>query len=106
MDDKFRTNTIAHRDRARRGFTLVEMLVVIAIIGVLASLIMAVGGSAIRQAKRTTIKMDISQLESAIIAYKEKYGDYPPDFAQIGADIEHRERSKHCRLYSMPPPKE
>ncbi|MEE8451349.1 MAG: prepilin-type N-terminal cleavage/methylation domain-containing protein [Thermoguttaceae bacterium] len=70
----------------RRGFTLVEMLVVIAIIGVLAGLITAAGVAALGQAKRTTIRMEISGLETALHAYKEKYGDYPPDFFDTTKD--------------------
>ena len=81
MDDTLQTRTTAKPRRERHGFTLVEMLVVIAIIAVLAGLVTVVGGMAITRAKQTTIKMDITQLEMALNAYKEKYGDYPPDFA-------------------------
>jgi prepilin-type N-terminal cleavage/methylation domain-containing protein len=61
------------------GFTLVEMLIVIAIIGVLAGLL-AWGVNAARVAilKRAQ-KAEIENLASAVERYREKYGDYPPD---------------------------
>ncbi len=67
----------------RRGFTLVEMLVVVAIIGILAGLVTAAAIRARVYAKNATINMELKQLEAACQAYKEKFGEYPPDFAAI-----------------------
>jgi len=67
----------------RRGFTLVEMLVVVAIIGILAGLVTAAAIRARVYAKNATIVMELKQLEAACQAYKEKFGEYPPDFAGI-----------------------
>jgi prepilin-type N-terminal cleavage/methylation domain-containing protein len=66
-----------------RGFTLVEMLVVIAIVGILAGLITAGAMVALRRAKIAAIAVELSQLDAACKAYKEKFGDYPPDFAGL-----------------------
>jgi prepilin-type N-terminal cleavage/methylation domain-containing protein len=60
------------------GFTLVEMLVVIAIIAILAALITAAAASALWSAKQTRIKVEVDSLASAIEAFKQKYGAYPP----------------------------
>lgn len=64
----------------RHGFTLVEMLAVVVIIAILASLITAAAIAARRKAKIAVINMEINQLDMAVKAYKEKFGDYPPDF--------------------------
>ncbi len=65
----------------RTGFTLVELLVVIAIIGILAGLLLPAIQMVRRRATNTAIAMDIKNLDSALAAYKLKYGDYPPDFS-------------------------
>src|ERR1043166_1191008 len=64
--------------RGCRGFTLVEMLVVISIIGVLVSLASVAVFKALETAKKARIKMEITNLESALRA---QYGaDLPPSF--------------------------
>ena len=66
---------------APRGFTLVEMMTVIVIIGILGSLITVAAYRARLAALRAVIKTEISQLQAALESYKSKYGEYPPDFA-------------------------
>jgi len=68
-----------HRIRERGGFTLIEMLVVIAIIGVLSALLLNLLPRAANMKVRTRVKAELAQLETAIEAYKEKRGHYPPD---------------------------
>jgi prepilin-type N-terminal cleavage/methylation domain-containing protein len=65
--------------RFRSAFTLVEMLIVIAIIGILAGMT-AVGTRTITE-KRTVkqVEAQMRQLELAILDYKTKLGFYPPD---------------------------
>jgi prepilin-type N-terminal cleavage/methylation domain-containing protein len=63
---------------ARRGFTLVELLTVIIIIGLLTGLLVAAIGRAMVSARDARVIAEIAQLDSAMKQYKDKYGSYPP----------------------------
>ncbi|GAB4133980.1 type II secretion system protein [Thermopirellula anaerolimosa] len=65
---------------ARSGFTLVEMLTVIVIIGILAGLISAAAIYARARAREAAIYTQIKQLEASLMQYKNEYGEFPPDF--------------------------
>jgi len=64
--------------KAHGGFTLVELLVVVAILGILASLIAAGAQSARRRGAVTKAKATIGALETAIAMYHGDMGMYPP----------------------------
>ena len=61
-----------------RGFTLVELLVVITIIAMLVAITSVAVMRGFDTAKQTRIKVEVDQLDTAFKAYKEKYGSYPP----------------------------
>jgi prepilin-type N-terminal cleavage/methylation domain-containing protein len=70
----------AIRRLAASGFTLTELLVVIAIIAILASLITAAAVNAMNASKRTAIVTEIRQLGDAIERFKTNLGGaYPPN---------------------------
>jgi len=62
----------------RAGFSLVELLIVIVIIGVLVSLIGAGVSVALRKARTSSNRAEISQLETALEQFKLKFRQYPP----------------------------
>ncbi|MEM9530620.1 MAG: type II secretion system major pseudopilin GspG [Pseudomonadota bacterium] len=60
-----------------RGFTLVEILVVVVIIGILSTIVVLnVGGSA-DQSRQTAAQADVKNLEQALEIYKLQNGFYP-----------------------------
>ncbi|MCE2801685.1 MAG: type II secretion system GspH family protein [Planctomycetaceae bacterium] len=79
MRDETMHKVLVGRRTSREGFTLVELLVVIAILGILAGLL-AWGVNAARiSILKQAQAFEIQSIASAVEAYRNKYGDYPPD---------------------------
>src|SRR5258708_1989897 len=64
---------------ASRAFTLIEMLVVIAVISLLAAMIFPITGAIARTGIRTKARSEMEQITTGIENYKSKLGHYPPD---------------------------
>jgi general secretion pathway protein G len=64
--------------RAEHGFTLVELMVVILIIGLLATIVIINVMPATDQAAVTKARADIATLESGVEMYRLKHMSYPP----------------------------
>jgi len=75
FSSRFQTRTL----RSRRAFTLIELLAVITIIGVLASLTVGVSSLVSRKSKEARTRAELAKLELAIRNYHSKLGFYPPD---------------------------
>lgn len=76
----------------RQGFTLVELLTVIIIIGFLAAMVAGVAPSVMRSVKQSAIRAEIQQLCMALEAYKAEHGEYPPDGTNSSAVQKHIRR--------------
>jgi general secretion pathway protein G len=70
---------LAHaRGSGRRGFTLIEMMVVIVIIGILLAMVAAAVVKGLGKSKETRNRSDVSQMELALEQFKQRFGAYPP----------------------------
>ncbi len=69
----------------RRGFTLIEMLTVIIIIGILASIVAVGVSKAVESARGSATEAILKAVAGACVTYRTQWGDYPPtDLAEIG----------------------
>jgi type II secretory pathway pseudopilin PulG len=64
----------------------VELLVVIVILAMLASLVTVAGSRAMTAARNAAIKAEIDMLHMALMNYKNEYGSFPPAIATIVAN--------------------
>jgi len=69
----------------RSAFTLVELLVVIVILSMLASLVTMASSRAMTAARNAAIKAEIDMLHMAIMNYKNEYGSFPPAISGISS---------------------
>ncbi len=63
--------------RGKKGFTLLELMVVIAIIGILATLAQPMFKTAVLKAKEATLKEDLFNLRNVLDQYYADNGKYP-----------------------------
>ncbi|MBN1586206.1 MAG: type II secretion system protein GspG [Candidatus Omnitrophica bacterium] len=78
-----------NRRKNRHAFTLVELLVVVAIITMLAGMVSAAAMSARRRAAVTKAKSLIATLETAIAMYESDTGKYPESgMAQLITELQ------------------
>lgn len=67
----------SHRSTRPQGFTLIEMLVVIAIIGILAGILLPTLAHLKTKAKIKQAQMEMQNLAGAIKAYEKEYNRFP-----------------------------
>lgn len=68
----------------QRGFTLLEMLIVISIAGVLAAAAVPRFTNAIALANTSRVQSDLQVLNSAIVLYQAEKGAYPSAIGDLG----------------------
>ena len=68
------------RAALRRGFTLIEILIVVIILGILATIVIPQFTSASQQARENTLKDDLRYLRTQLGVFKAQHRDVPPGY--------------------------
>ena len=69
--------------RARRGFTLLELSFVIAVLGILYGVALPLLGDSVGAAREATLKEDLRVMRKAIDQYYEIHRRYPPSLETL-----------------------
>lgn len=72
--------------RNEKGFTMIELMIVIIIIGVLAAIAVPVYSEAAQKSKISRAKADLRTLESAISIYYAENNEYPENLDELVDD--------------------
>ena len=70
-------------NRKNKGFTLIEMLIVIVVIAILALIVIPRLLGAGRKAKEAALRGDLHQVRNSIQQFEADCGDYPATLAQL-----------------------
>ncbi len=73
--------------KSKSGFTLVELLAVMAVIGVLAGMVLGISGYASRRADESRAMADIERIKDILEDYRIRTGRYPPNAASMRDEV-------------------
>jgi general secretion pathway protein G len=65
------------KQQGRRGMTLIEIMVVVAILGMIASVVAVAVVGRLEDAKRQSAELDIKGFEDGLLLFKMKHGHFP-----------------------------
>ena len=86
--------------RLKGGFTLIEIIVVVAIIGILATVVIMSYGGAVAKSNYTKTEADLTSIYKAVTFYNSQYMDYPDE---SGGKINNANFSKFLASWPTPP---
>jgi len=66
-----------------RGFTLIELAIVITIIGILYVSVIPFGAPTVKRSKEGVLAHNLKVLRDAVDQYNADFGEYPPDLEQL-----------------------
>lgn len=96
----------------RAGFTLIESLVVLAVLGVLATIAVPVGEVTVQRHREAELRLALREIRTAIDAYKRAYDEghvlrmvnstgYPPTLDVLVDGVEDVKDPKRARMYFL-----
>lgn len=83
------------RSRSQRGFTLIEVMIVVAILGVLATLVVVQVGGQTDTANATAARSDLQAISQALDLYKLDNFRYPTTDQGLGALVNKPDKARN-----------
>lgn len=80
MSSRARHSAFSLRLPSRGAFTLIEILIVVVILGILATIVVPQFSNASQNAKENTLKDELRYLRTQIVVYKAQHHDIPPGY--------------------------
>jgi general secretion pathway protein G len=98
--------------RHLRGFTIIELVVTLAILGILASAALPLAELAVKRTKENELRHALREIRGAIDEYKKGTGDgrvaraadatgYPPSLDVLAAGVEDKKDPAHKKIYFL-----
>ena len=72
---------------ARRGFTLIEILIVVIILGILAAIVIPQFSNASQDARKANMRNQLQTMRGTIGLYRVEHRDIPPKLISVGWDV-------------------
>lgn len=96
----------------QRGFSLIELVVTVAIVGILASTLLPLGSLTVKRSKEAELRTALREIRQGLDAYKRAYDEgrieksvdasgYPPNLAVLVQGVPDASDPKKAKLYFM-----
>jgi len=64
-------------NKSQKGFTIIELIVVVAIVAILSGIVTMNTTSVLGKAKQSRAKEEVAEIQKSLVMFYAKYGDYP-----------------------------